>query len=144
VTGAAAPMAKNAGLFGDTTALAELRAFVATTMTATCDVRTRTVVAGPGGSQAETWAAVATAIPCAFRPAGSPDEPVAADAVQAVTRYLVKLPPETAVTARDRLAITHGEAGTPDPLVLDVVGPSYKSTEVSRWVLATLAGAGGA
>lgn len=130
-------------LLGDVGALAELRALVRSTMTAVCDVLTRATVTGAGGARTETWAVAAAGVPCAFRPAASPAEGVAADAATVVTRYVVKLPVGTAVSAVDRVRITHGQAGLPDPLVLDVVGVAAKSTEVARSVLATLATAGG-
>lgn len=134
-------MTAPSGIF-DPASLAELRAFAERAMTATAAIQSRTTTEGVGGDDGDTWTTVEglDAVPCSFRPAAAPNEVVVADAEQAVATYLVKLPHGTPVTAPQRLVITHERPGIPSPLTLDVVGPYFRSTEISRWVQCTLVG----
>lgn len=133
-------------LFGDVGALAEMRAFVASTRTALADVLVRTTTAGPGGSQVEQWLPDPTRsdLSANFAPAAAPSEQVAADAVQALRRFVVKLPPDTAVAETERIRLRHTKAHPPSPFVVSVLGIEPKANEVSRLVLCEWRTAGGA
>lgn len=121
---------------------AELRRLIEPTLTARAAVqrlvRTKT---GPA-TYTDVWTTVAgqEALPCKFRVAAAPAEIATADAVRAVSRYTVTMVTGTAVDASQRLVVTHTEPGVPSPLTLDVIGPLYRSGEVTRRVLAERAG----
>ena len=157
-------MTAPAGIF-DEASLAELRALVAPTRTATCAVRRPVTVIGTGGVQQQAWDVVPAlaALPCSLKPAGAPSEAITADAVRAATRFVVGFDPEAfgavgpvpapgaagratyaAVLPTDRLTLTHTLPGLPSPLVLSVLGDQPKGAdEVSRKVLAERIAAGG-
>lgn len=124
-------------------AVRTLRTLIESGMTGTCSVRRPLPYAeGPGGSNANAgqYGVVAglEGVDCSFRPAADPAEVVVADSERAAQTYSVGFPHGTDVRRNDRLVITHTEPGVPSPLVLDVVGPRYRTGEIVRRVIAEL------
>ena len=123
----------------------ELKGLVELGMTAKLKIST------PSGALVETDPGVFTSsdvdtvvnTKCSLAPAASPNEVVTAATLTVVTEYLIKVPAGTFVSARSVLEATEVGLGVPSPLVFEVVGPYYKTTEFARWILARLVREGG-
>src|SRR5689334_12884479 len=85
--------------------IASMRATLAGVLSETAQIQRRTLTSDSAGGNSETWATIAT-VGCRHEPFGRrQDEPIIAERLTSVVRWMISMPNGTDAQAKDRILI---------------------------------------